>query len=79
VILLAVATHASMPLFEAGEGPLDIILESGGILVWIAWKLGHADLDDDTDRRPREHEQVWASTVGIVLGMTAWWLPRFLK
>ncbi len=62
VIVTGLATHLVSPLFDRGTWA-ERVLAVVGLVCWVAWKLGF--LQEDRDR-PREHEEIWASTVGVL-------------
>jgi hypothetical protein len=66
VCSLAAATYFAVPVFEAADGPLELLSLTIGIIGWQAWKLGVNEAWEDS---PRELEEIWATTIGAVIGI----------
>jgi hypothetical protein len=66
VCSLALATYLAVPFFEAADGPLEVLSLTLGIIGWLGWKLGVSEGWEDS---PREREEIWATTVGTIIGI----------
>ncbi|MET0551658.1 MAG: hypothetical protein ABW221_01380 [Vicinamibacteria bacterium] len=65
---LALATCFAIPFFEAADGPLEVLSLTSGVIGWLGWKLG---VNDGWEDSPREREEIWATSVGAVIGIIA--------
>jgi hypothetical protein len=66
VALVALAIYAFWPLMRQRNNWLERLLSALWIGAWTAWKAG---LFGDTQHTQRDHEQIWATTVGSAAGI----------
>jgi hypothetical protein len=68
-VAMAIMTYGLWPFLESSGRALERIALAVGVLLWLAWKLA---ANRSGDGSPREREEIWASTVGTMLGCIAW-------
>lgn len=67
VAVIATVTYVIAPYMDDAR-PLDYVFGAVGLLGWLAWKLGFNDSWEDT---PRDREQMWATTIGVLVAVVA--------
>src|SRR5687768_15248645 len=65
VAVVAGVTYA-LSTYMDDAAPLELVSWGLWVLGWLAWKLGLNDSWEDT---PREREEIWATTVGVILAL----------
>jgi hypothetical protein len=65
---VAALTCAVGPYMTSPNPSLEWLIWGMGAIGWLAWKLG---LNDEWETTARDREEIWASTIGTILGVVA--------